>query len=275
MNQVDFKFGSLIRTGPKLVNGGKWDATLDEWVRNSHTNAPLTIHIKVQFVKIDPAGESGTYGDADDEPGHPSKKKIQRWGKGEFELYTKRLVTGAQAFWNGIYWLKTPDRYDGLDWPDDKPTHRCHIYCRFELEQVHTANDAHYTIAVVRAKDGETFRSHSRLYSQYDIRSQSMIPQSTTKFWTHFHEVGHLIGLGHVGTAGHTNVHNDNSATAYGVTKQEMQDVMGRGAIRRAWHARPWQEGAEAFTGIPASEWVVQTRSLYPTTLHSGHHLHR
>jgi len=273
MNQIDFKYGSLIRTGPKLVNGGKWDATLDEWVRNSHTNAPLTIHINIHFVKIDPAGATSTYGDANDTSAHPSKRKIQHWVKGEFELYTKRLVSGAQSFWDGVYWLKTPDRYKELDWPDGKPTHRCHIYCRFELEQVYTEKDAHYTIAVVRAQDGENFRSHSRLYSQKDINSRNMIPHSTTKFWTHFHEVGHLLGLGHVGSGGNTNVHNDNTAAAYGVTKTEMQDVMGKGSIRRPWHALPWQEGAEAFTGIPAKEWLVQTGSLYPTPLHAGHQI--
>ena len=90
------------------------------------------------------------------------------------------------------------------------------------------ARDAHYTIAVFRVQDGVNFRSNSVLYSQNDIKSQQMIPHSTVKFWTQFHEVGHLIGLGHVGTGGKTNVHNDNSPTGYGGTKQEMQDVMGR-----------------------------------------------
>ena len=27
MAEINFKYGALIRTGPKLVNGGKWDAT--------------------------------------------------------------------------------------------------------------------------------------------------------------------------------------------------------------------------------------------------------
>jgi len=28
MGTVDFKFGTLIRTGPQLVYGGKWEADL-------------------------------------------------------------------------------------------------------------------------------------------------------------------------------------------------------------------------------------------------------
>lgn len=263
MGEITFKYGALIRTGPKLVNGGKWNATLDEYVRNATTNADLTIYISVFFKKIDPAtGNKGTHPDTD-----ATQRKIQKWAPGEFERYTKRLVTEAARFWNGVFWLKTPDRYDGLDWPDTSPTHHCNIYCRFELEQVSTEAEGHYTIAVVRAEDSENFRSNSRLYSQKDINSESLIPNSTTKFWTHYHEVGHLLGLGHVGHDGVTNVHGDNSVSAYGVSKAEMQDVMGKGSVRHNWHALPWQEAAETFTGIAKADWKVHQHHIWPTPL--------
>lgn len=264
MSDINFKFGTLIRTGPKLVNGGKWHADLADWVRNTTTNADLTIYIHVYFSKIDPAGAAGLYGDTDDTPATPSKKKIQKWKPGEFERYTKNLVSGAQRFWNGVFWLRTPRTYNDLNYPDVGATHRCNLYCRFELEQAARESDGHYTIAVVRAQDGEDFRSDSRLYSQNDIKSESLIPHSTTKFWTHFHEVGHLLGLGHVGTGGHTNVHNNNSPTAYGVTLHEMRDVMGRGSVRHDWHANPWQQAAEAFTGVKAADWKVFQHHIYP-----------
>ena len=267
MADIDFKFGTLIRAGPKLVNGGKWDADLVDWRRNTRTNADLTIYIRVYFSKIDPAGASGLHADADDTSTTPSKKKIQKWKPGEFERYTKSLVIGARQFWNGVFWLKTPKTYDELNYPSGSTTYRCNLYCRFELEQAAREADAHYTIAVVRAKDGESFRSHAKLYSQNDIKAERLIPNSTTKFWTHFHEVGHLIGLGHVGTGGATNVHNDNSPTAYGVTKQEMQDVMGRGSVRHDWHATPWQQAAEAFTGVKAADWTVFKHRVFPEKL--------
>lgn len=267
MTELNFKFGTLIRGGPKSVNGGKWDATLDDDVRNHNTNADLTIFIKVFFSKINPpAGRIGVYPDTDDTPTNPSKRRIQRWMPGEFERYTRHLVSGAQRFWNGVFWLQTPQNYDGLNWPDSKPTHRCNLYCRFELEQVFSELDGHYTIAVVRVRDGETFRSNSRLYSQLDIRSEQMIPNSTKKFWTHFHEVGHLLGLGHVGHE-HRNVHADNSPTAYGVTLQEMSDVMGRGSVRHGWHATPWQQGAESFTNVKAKDWTVRMHHVLPARL--------
>lgn len=274
MTNIDFKFGTLIRSGPTLKYGGKWNAELIESVRDTRTNADLTIHIKVFFSKIDPAGATGFRGDADDPSEDstmiaPSQKKIQKWKPGEFELYTQKLVSSAQKFWNGKFWLQTPSSYNDLNYPDDRPTHRCNLYCRFKLDRALTEHDSHYTIAVVRVQDDVAFRSHSTLFSQKDIESEKMIPGSTTKFWTHFHEVGHLIGLAHVGTGAQArkNIQGNNSPTAYGVTIQEMRDAMGRGSIRHKWHATPWREAAEAFTGVKAELWKVHQHRKYPSHL--------
>jgi hypothetical protein len=263
MGTVDFKFGTLIRTGPKLVYGGKWEADLVDWKIDAYTNAYLTIFIRVFFLKIDPAGATGTYADSDKTATNPSLKPIQKWKPGEFEGYVRNLTTSAQRFWDGQFWLKTPKTYDGLN-SQGRPAHRCNIFCKLDLAATAQAGDAHYTIAVVRAMDNVAFRSNAVLYSQNDIKSQQMIPNSTVKFWTQFHEVGHLIGLGHVGTGGTTNVHNNNSPTAYGVTAQEMQDVMGRGHARHNWHATPWQQAAEAFTGVKAADWKIFQQHIAP-----------
>jgi hypothetical protein len=277
---VDFKFGTLIRTGPKLVNGGKWDAELNEDVRNSTINADLTIYISIFFQQIDPpmGARSGRYGDADTgdlDPGTrmpKPKKTIIRWKPGEFTAFTRMLTQQAQRFWSGIFWLKTPTTYNGLDWPDRNPTHRPNIYCKFQLRAVARQADAHYTIAVVRVPDSEDFRSHSRLYSQKDIQSEQLIPHSTAKFFTHYHEVGHLLGLGHVGHGGTTNVHGNNSPTAYGVTMQEMRDVMGRGTVAHPWHALPWQEAAATFTNTNKDAWkAYMWQHIYPVRLTPGH----
>lgn len=265
--EIDFKFGSLIRTGPQLVYGGKWDADLVDWKRNAKTNADLTIYIRVHFTKIDPAGgaASGLYGDNDDKPDHPSKKTILKWRPGEFERFVRNLTGGAQRFWDGVFWLKTPGTYDGLNYADRGATYRCNLYCRFQLEHVAQERDAHYTIAVVRVPDGENFRSNAALYRSTSIRGEHRIPHSTVKFWAHYHEVGHLLGLSDLYPGGGILV-TDRGPKPYPVDTKKV-DVMWEGSVHHLWNALPWQQAAEQFTGVRAADWAVSRHYVHPQKL--------
>ena len=263
-DHIDFKFGTLFSKGFKGITGDKWDAELDETVRNSQCNAALTISLKIFFQQIDPAGETGLHDDAN--TGKKDKKtgklfpqrRIQKWKGTEFATFTAQVVKTGTQFWDNVFCLMTPASYHGLDWPDGSPKYRCNIDCRLQITSVLRESDAHYTIACVRIPDDEKFRSHTRLYNSRDIQPRQYVKNSTVKFWTHYHEIGHLIGLGHIGwNSKHHNLIRSNYKRAYGVKKSDKQDVMGLGSEIHPWHAQPWLQAAEGFTRVKAHHWHV------------------
>lgn len=87
------------------------------------------------------------------------------------------------------------------------------------------------------------------------------------KFWTHYHEVGHLIGLDHVNIHG-KGVRDGNDDKAYGVTKHQMRSVMGKGSARRPSHAQPWRQAAADITMTKSHDWVVSLSEIHPEKLH-------
>ena len=121
------------------------------------------------------------------------------------------------------------------------------------------------------------FQSHSGLYDHRDI---TPVPQAHgSKKKTHVHEVGHLLGLPHVGVDGPIGIGwakclinvavggSTNDSVCYGASPEEKRDIMGSGSIIRAWHAAPWQEAIGKFSGLAKNMWRAETRRHYPRSL--------
>jgi hypothetical protein len=74
-----------------------------------------------------------------------------------------------------------------------------------------------------------------------------------------------LLGLGHVGQH---DLHGAglNEPQASGVTRADMEDVMGKGSVRHNWHAGPWKAAAASLTETNKDDWHVFMK-------HHGHHI--
>lgn len=255
-NSKRIRFKSIQHKGLKI--GGKWDADLN--VSDSEPVAELTITISIYFNKIDYDGEILD--------GDKKVKRVISWKRGEFEQFKTTLLFSAQRFWDKFFWLKTPSHYNGLDWPDsyphDYPSHRCNVCCRLMLIEASEA-DAHYVIYVVRLADDESEMPQDSLHFSNRIIEPTHVGKHIWQ-WPHYHEVGHLLGLGHVNQR-NMMAKKVNITQAYGVTKAQIEDVMGAGSVKNKWHAAPWQEAAAMITGTKKQDWGVSIGRLNPVVL--------
>ena len=256
---VNFEHGTLIHGQQNAF--GTFDADIDESVCNARTNANLTLYVRINFVRVEPTAASNTYADADG-----TNVPIRAWTDALWSRWKNRFVTECQSKWSGKFWLKTPRTYNNLNWPESSPTHRCNLYCRFRVSEQSSSQGAHAVIPVVRVNGNHFFRSHMLLYSSRDLRAERLTRGSL--FYTHIHEIGHLIGLEHPGNSLPACTSGAESA-CYAAADGNDQGVMGRGSRIYARHAQPWQKAAALLTSTRESDWTVSMRRAYPERLTS------
>ena len=229
----------------KTLKLAKFDAILDTDVCDSRNNAELTLKLRLGFRQINPAAgaASGTYNDYGDAT-KPSRKTV-KWTDTEGTKWKTNFVKTAQAFWNGKFWLSNNLGY--LGYLAGKQIYLPNFYCTFELiGNDSTVGTNHFVIDVVRLDASENwFGSHSKLYDSLDTRSVQKGTDSKGKpimQQAHVHEVGHLLGIGHVdiGKAHCPAAGNTNASACYGMADADKYSVMGQGMQLRIEHATPW-----------------------------------
>ena len=264
----------------KTISTAEWNAELDPDICDAYTNADVTIVLKLGFRQINPAAGAagGTYHDYGDETA--PNRKIVKWTKGSWTSWTEDLVKSAQEYWNGRFWLL--NTFPALEFDVKGVKYRPNIYCKLKIVPVYVVPnligpiDAHHVIDVVRLDKSETwFGSHSTLYDSRDTR---WIQKNTDSAGhpvmqrAHVHEIGHLLGLGHVdeGKPHCPKAGDTNAAVCYGVADADMKNVMGGGMARTADLALPWRRAAIQFTGkgnaATAADWKAGMARQYPRT---------
>lgn len=257
MGEVNFEFGTLIQGRQNQM--GTFDADLDPDVRNATTNADLTVYVRIHFQQVNPTAASHTYNDWDG-----TAVPIRAWRPAEWSAWKRRFLSDCQQRWNGKLWLVTPATYDSLDWPQPTATHRCNLYCRFEISEQASPDGAHAVIPVVHVDGSHFFRSDMLLYSNNDLQPERLTRGSN--FFTHVHEIGHLIGLNHPGT-GRAGCVSGGESVCYASADGDDRGVMGRGSQIRAEHAGPWLRAAAVLSGVAANQWTVSLQRAYPQPL--------
>ena len=262
----------------KFLLTPQWNAELDTDVCDPYNNADTTITLRLGFRQINPAGGAavGTYNDYGDAT--KPARRIVRWGAGEWVSWARKLTSSAQKYWDGKFWLI--NNFPALEFKDGAITYRPNIWCRLRIVCVlaHGAGHvaAHHTIDVVRLHPTETwFGSHSTLYDNLDtvaVEKDRDSAGNPIMQRAHIHEIGHLLGLGHVdqGKPHCPVTGNTNARACYGVADVDKVSVMGEGMQLRPAFANPWRRAVARLTGkgtagAPA-DWIPRTERQYPRT---------
>ncbi|XAL99762.1 hypothetical protein OT109_19550 [Phycisphaeraceae bacterium D3-23] len=248
-----------------------FDAELNTNVCDRYNNADLTITLKIQLKPVDPdggkaRGEHHDYGDAT-EP----KRKTIKWTNASWVAWKSRFIRSAQRYWHGKFWLA--NNFNCLTYEDRGTEYRPNLYCRFRLLEADSVASAHETIEVVRLHRSEKWMgSHSTLFNSLDIENYAALSDSKgNKIYqrAHVHEVGHLLGLGHVDEGkAHCPASNTNASACYGVADEDMYSVMGSGMQLRTEFANPWRRAAVRLTRKGSagtmSDWKASMKRIYP-----------
>jgi hypothetical protein len=228
---------------------------------------------------------------------------IKPWQPAEWAKFLKGFKHEC-AKWNKHFWLIPPKDFWKLDMTTAQRSVRSNIYCHLEVDVVGDPAGSHRTIEVVNIekKDAGTFRASDRRYSPYDVgttnpgttRDAQGNPQTARNYSTIVHEIGHAIGLPHIGMTHrdplcHMAVLFDmlpasgpvfpavfkggiNADVCYGTLglPKRWQNVMGGGSTFEESNAAPWAKRLALHTGTRPEDWHVSMKRVAPVPLQLG-----
>jgi len=304
------------RSGSLGWNKGKscsFDSELTASVGNS-VNATLTITLKLHLVKRDK--NSGIALRSYD--GKPFPLRNWDVATNEFGRFTEGVQKEAEDFWGRTaFCLVTPDDYRGLDWPQGDPVVHPNVDCQFKLDVVKSAEGAHAVIDCFRPDKDDpefsffrsnvsrvpgVFQGHGQFTNfdvllrnsdlardceifdwvltgkDLDMEYRKVLRKCMVKQRTLAHEIGHLIGLPHVGeivgnpdckTAMDQDPKEGGNAPACynGRNEGETENVMGRGMKLAPWNAMPWALRFVDHVGIHPSGVRISMGTRKPRTI--------
>jgi hypothetical protein len=240
------------------------------------SNASIIITLKI-FLRQKNNG--------DGRPGLTAPFSYATWPADKWEAFKTQFADGAN-FWNNKFWLVlSPDKVTTVEYRaveqelavlenapsretlQQKYVYRRNLKCRFNLQIVSEAGAAHKTLDCLYIVDGSnqpttnpyTHRSDAATIDVGDVHESG-------GFNCISHEVGHMLGLAHIGVvtahapcmAVISSADGPNSAVCYdGENNTYTNNVMGHGNLLTYHQSLPWRRAFERMSGIPLEYYIV------------------
>ncbi len=221
----------------------------------------LTLRLRVWLKQMNPPPGNATF-QAHDSDGNTAAAK--RWDAVEWESFRKEFKRQCQGAWNNAFVLIPPASYKGFVDPSGMRRNvRCFLQVDFQDEGgtgIHTIESYKLASGHLRANSGmltsedvNPSRNTTDFLKPIEYRKVNGKMQitggnpggQTYSFQQHTfpHEVGHLLGLGHIANdSASCKKSGPNSDGCYGLYLEDAINIMGKGDALDLRNAEPWKK---------------------------------
>jgi hypothetical protein len=283
-HQKDRVVTAKYNSGP-CFNSAAYDSLL---MPKPGGNAELTLTLKIKFTPLDPDVHGSDIKDAGGD-----EYAIRKWDFNELVRYKREALRQANETWNKGLCLIPPHDFDIFDYPvgsiQYRPNVKCVLNCiesplfHAEVKLARLKYDRGFPVPILSIlspkRDSGAFRSNSILWDNFDIGVRfDPVDQPNSEdieHWTVPHEVGHLLGLQHIGAVQRLRscveakkTSKSEPSRCYADAKDApmwmARDIMGVGKVVHACNASPWLDVIEYHTGCDADRWLPAGVEISP-----------